>query len=116
MKTNGTSQSGPGVTCASDNDTLVATNDHWGEAIEHLRSLDAEIAPVANRHERVIALIHACISIGLDHGSLIAAALAELGFNSRHVWLLLDKMTGPVPERHHWCLVEDGRYRSHPLK
>ena len=68
------------------------------------------IPPQCNKHDRVIVLIEACLDEGIDTRKGIVDALVKLGFNYRHVAILLNEGTGESPERHNWRRDENGRY------
>lgn len=74
-----------------------------------LRALDRQLAP-DTKHDRVHALIGACVSEGIDRGSRITGALAKLGYNKRHVGKTLHDGLRPGPEGVHWYRSADGTY------
>jgi len=58
--------------------------------LDDLRQLDAQlVANGSNKHERVITLIAACAEDDIRAPGVIAAVLTQLGFNRRHVWVML---------------------------
>lgn len=75
-----------------------------------LRELDQACRPNGNKHDRVTALICACIDEGIDTGPRVVGAIKRLGFNAQHVGKLLHDHTGSDPARHHWQRTEAGRY------
>lgn len=81
---------------------------------EGLRRLDHELAgDGVNKHDRCIALIMACIPGGIDTGKRIVGALAHLGYDRRHVAIMLMQGVGKNPALHRWFIGEDGRYTLH---
>ena len=70
--------------------------------ITRLRTLDHSLL-ACNKHDRVFALISACISSGFRAPIAIASTLIELGFNRGHVWLMIKEGRG-----YHWRQDSDG--------
>lgn len=66
----------------------------------------------ANKHEKVTVLILACIERGINTKSAIIGVITHLGFNNRHVAIVLDEGAGPNPERHHWRFHSSGLYEA----
>ena len=67
-----------------------------------------------NMHDRVIALIAACIDSGTTTVPHIIGTLKRLGFNNRHVALLLNQNAGFNAGAHWWALDEKGIYSLLP--
>ena len=65
-----------------------------------------------NKNEQAVNLISACIGEGIDTQPQIIAVLQHL-LKRGHVGSILNKSTGPNPQRHKWHLHEDGRYTLH---
>ena len=61
----------------------------------------------ANKHEQAIMLVEACISEGINTGPRIIGALKRLGFDHRHVAIVLK---GDTPFAHGWRKGTDGIY------
>ena len=66
----------------------------------------------ASKHDRVLALIEICIERGVDQGARITSALETLGFNKRHVGILLHELSGPALASNRW-VREGDRYKLH---
>jgi len=64
----------------------------------------------ANKHDIVGVLIHACLDEGINTRSQIIGVIKHLGYNSRHVAIVLEKGAGPNPERYFWYCDACGRY------
>ena len=78
-----------------------------------LRALDIACGTGANKHERVIVLIHACIDAGCNTKVAIQQALGRLGWNVRHALIILSNSTGNNPDLYRWQRDEAGIYRNH---
>ena len=83
------------------------------EMFDGFRRLMASCGPNASKHDQVNVLIEACIDRGLNTGVRIVRALMTLGFNGRHVGMLLKAGRGENPERHTWKCDPDGHYSLH---
>ena len=81
-----------------------------GPVYEHLLKLKESLGPKANRRERVVIMIAACIEQGFDERQLILKALRVAGLSREHVIGVLDGQTGNVPGLHIWRRDEDGKY------
>ena len=75
-----------------------------------LRKIDATAKPYTNQHDRVVVLIKACITAGIDEGKRIVGALKRLEYDGQFVGILLNKRAGNDPARHDWRRDDDGRY------
>ncbi len=84
------------------------------EMFDGFRRLMAACGPTVNKHDKGNVLIKACIDRGLNTGVRIVRALMALGFNGRHVGMLLKAGRGENPERHMWKRDSDGHYSLHP--
>jgi hypothetical protein len=81
------------------------------QALERLRGLDAQLVRDGmNRHDRAHVLINACIQEGIDSGPGIVAALVSLGFNGRHVGIMLSSNIQGEPAWPYWGRRECGQY------
>ena len=78
-----------------------------------LRALDIACGQGANKHDRVIVLIHACIDAGCNTKGAIQEALGQLGWNLPHAMIVLSKSTGNNPSLYRWQRDEAGIYRNH---
>jgi hypothetical protein len=68
-----------------------------------------------NKHEAVRTMIKALIADeGINERRNIIGVLHHIGFNRRHVALLLQDGTGDNPRRHSWQRDREGRYSLHP--
>ena len=94
--------------------TSTLTTGIYGELIELDRALKAV---KANRHDRVSVLIEACILNGIDSGPFIVHTLNSLGFDKRHVGIMLDQNSGKTSAAGRWFRNAEGRYELHgPVK
>lgn len=75
-----------------------------------LGRLKASLGSGVNKHEAAIVLISACIEEGIRTGGGIVGALVTLGFNNKHVAMMLKEATGTSPEMHRWSRDQEGRY------
>ena len=73
-----------------------------------LRELDDMCG--CNKNDSVIALTCACIDAGINTGSHIIATLRQLGYNVRHIGMMLHHNTGNNSERYLWTRSETGAY------
>jgi hypothetical protein len=103
------SRSAPNIT-VSTSEPSVAPKSDSSAMFARLQRLIDDCGPNRNKHHLVIVLITACITEGVDTGSRIIGALVHLGFNNRHVAMLLKEGTGANPELHRWRKGQDGRY------
>ena len=78
---------------------------------EELRALQRACGE-ADKNDQATALIHACIANGWDTRKRIVGALRQLGFNYKHVAMVLKFGTGRNPEQHRWRMDDDGSYSS----
>lgn len=76
-----------------------------------LRDLDRQLISAGmKKHDRVHALINATISGGVDTGTRIVRVLAKLGFDKRHVGIMLKTGLQTMPEWPNWGCNDDGKY------
>ena len=78
--------------------------------IPRLRGLLEDCGPGISKHDLAIILITACIDEGLNTRPRIVGALKSLGFNSRHVAIVLKYETGDNPESKRWQVRKEGVY------
>ena len=79
-----------------------------------LRRLIADCGPSANKNDKVWVAISACIDEGVDTRPQIVGVIKALGFDPRHVAMLLNSATGDNPARHTWKRDTEGHYSHHP--
>jgi hypothetical protein len=79
-----------------------------------LRTLLYDLEEVKSDHDKAIVMIVACIDQGLNTGPRITGALERLGFNKRHIGIILKQETGNDPARHRWMRSAEGIYELHP--
>lgn len=90
----------------------MATDQPISPAVlERLRQVDDALDPGLNKHGRVSVLIPICIMEGITEGRLICLALKLLGYDPRHVGLILSRGSASMPPEHRWYKDSDGRYR-----
>jgi hypothetical protein len=77
----------------------------------HLRGLKESLGPKANRRDRAVLMIGACILQGFDTRPLIIKGLRATGLSVDNVVGILDEQTGDVPGVHLWGCDESGIYR-----
>lgn len=82
------------------------------ELYDDLRRLDTACGAKASKHDRAIVLITACIDRGIDTRAQIVDVMRRLGFNYKHVAILLEEGSGNDPGGYHWQLDCAGRYRN----
>lgn len=76
-----------------------------------LRGLDQVLLDgKVNTNDRAIMLISACIAEGFDTANRIVGVLGRLGFNRRHVGLMLKHGLQRTPEWPNWGRHYDGTY------
>ncbi|MAN13155.1 MAG: hypothetical protein CL945_00265 [Dinoroseobacter sp.] len=96
------------VTCTPvvpDIDTLLRS----------LRDLDRHLISAGmKKHDRAHALINASISEGVETGTRIVSVLAKLGFDKRHVGIMLKTGLQTMPEWPNWGCNDDGKYYAPP--
>ncbi len=67
----------------------------------------------ASKPDQVITLITACIESGIVAGPMIVSTLAELGYDARHVGIILNRNSGPNAALRDWYRADNGDYRLH---
>ncbi|WP_257540721.1 hypothetical protein [Sphingobium sp. CFD-1] len=77
------------------------------DPMERLQRLLDGYGSEGNMHEKAIMLIEACIMEGLNTGPAIIGALKRLGFNPRHIAIVLK---GDTPFACRWRKDADGIY------
>ena len=77
---------------------------------ERLQRLIDHNGKKPNKHDLAIVLITACISEGVNTGPKIIGVLTHLGFNNKHVAMILKAEAGTNPELHRWRKTQDGHY------
>ncbi len=78
--------------------------------IERLRRFIEELGPKANKHDLVTAMIYMCIGKGLNTDKQIIGTIYRLGFNNRHVAMMLKEGTGRTSVSGHWRRNADKTY------
>jgi len=73
-----------------------------------LRKLMSDVGP--NKHDQAIIVIMACIGQGIDTLPRLRGVMRSLGFDPRHVGIMLNGGTGTNPEMHRWQRDENGVY------
>lgn len=87
------------------------TNTHRADWLDNLRNLLRESG--SNRNDQAIVAITVCITEKLDTAKRIYEVAARLGFNTRHIAMILKRDTGGNPELHRWQRDDAGHYRLH---
>ena len=81
---------------------------HDDSILEKLRELDAVCG--SDKNDSVIVLTYACIDEHINTGSGIINMLTRLGYNPRHIRIILHHNTGSNPSRYRWTRDETGAY------
>lgn len=84
------------------NDTNRRSREGDAVIFRALRALKASFGPKANKDDRAVALIGACIIEGIDTEARIVGALRRLDIKEAHVRALLRCHDGDDPELHAW--------------
>jgi len=103
----------PEITPISGKDIVILDPPPLKTLAQRLQGLLGELGNDCNTHEKVCALIEACIGDGVTNGSDIIAAIAPLGFNRRYVGMWLARERGSDAMRYSWFKDGDGQYRLH---
>lgn len=99
----------------SNADSASMANPETPAMFRNLRQLIAElVSRTNNQHDQATILITACIEEGMDEGKRIVGALKTLGFDPRHVGIILKTGTGDNPNRHLWRRDGTGKYSAYP--
>lgn len=106
-----TSVSAQGEAVASP---VTRTREEFEELLGGLRKLDRSLGPAVNKHDRVIVLVHACLDQGANTRAQIMALLKPLGFDRRHIAIVLKAETGNDPTRHRWQQHSDKTFTNFP--
>lgn len=85
---------------------LTASDD-----LADLRRLLADLQG-CNANDQARVLIQACLEEGIRKGSEIVATLVRLGFNKKHVGVMLAHGCGTNAKRFDWRKEPDGTYTS----
>ncbi|MCB2051765.1 MAG: hypothetical protein KDE63_10085 [Novosphingobium sp.] len=91
----------------SPKDTRAAS-----KLLDELRALNEACASTANKHERAIFLIRACIEHGIVKENQIIGTVANVGFKHGHVASVLKAETGINSENGWWRREPDGTYSN----
>lgn len=90
--------------------TNLSSSD-LNELFERLIGLDKCLESAgSNKHDRAHLLINACILGGIVSGTKIVGVLVKLGFDRRHVGVVLKAGTQVRPEWPEWGRRPDGTY------
>ena len=66
--------------------------------------------PDATQHDRAFAGIMTCLWRGVDTKRHIISALQQVGFNPRHIAMVLDPKKGPFRNSDYWRIDATGRH------
>ena len=80
------------------------------ELYEQIDELIGLCGPTANRHDKALAAITACIANGVDTKDEIIRVLTKRGFDGGHIANVLHERKGPFRNSEHWSIGADGRY------
>ncbi len=83
------------------------------EVFSGLRALMDTLGRNHDRNERAIILAMACIGEGWNTRAQIVGASKKLGFDPKHVAIIVNRGTGPSPVRHRWWADADHRLHLH---
>ena len=84
--------------------------EEWNNLQRELRQLDGMLGGSANKHDRGVTLIAACIENGVDLTNEIIGAIRPLGYSSFHIGKLIHDRTGNDPDRHWWSRDASGHH------
>ena len=95
--------------------TCNAVEPNIGTSFSSLRDLDRHLTAAGlKKHDRAHMLINACLAEGFDEGGRILGVLARLGFDKRHVAIILKAGTQRQPEWPNWGRHDNGKYYAPP--
>lgn len=77
-----------------------------------LRRFQAEQLPGADKRSQVLTLIEFCLGRGVNTGKEIVDMVGSLGFDRKHVGMMLASQTGSTIGCHRWCKGIDGTYQA----
>lgn len=82
--------------------------------IERLRRMKQSCeACMKSKHDRVFTLVLCCLDEGINTMGTILTVLEAIGFNRKHVALIVREWTGSNPGRHRWWIDAEGRLTPH---
>ena len=84
----------------------------WNEFLRDLRKVRSTCG--RNQNDCAVVSIAMCIDNKIDTMRLIRDVLALVGYNPRHVAIMVKLYTGRHPDRHLWNLDNAGRYHTIP--
>lgn len=90
--------------------STISTAADSANLFDRLRALLDACGSAANQHDRAIVGITACIDEGIDTRPRIIGVMQHLGFDRRHIALILNEGTGGDVNRHRWQRKEEGHY------
>lgn len=90
------------------------SDEKFNDLLEGLRWLDNECGPSVNKNDRATVLIHACLDQGANTRAQIMALLKHLGFDYRHIAIILKAGTGNDPSRDRWRQLPDKTFLNFP--
>lgn len=86
--------------------------DEWDEFLRELRKVKSAYGE--NQNDCAAVSIAMCIDNKIDTMRLIRDVLALVGYNPRHVAIMVKLYTGLNPARHLWIVDSAGKYHSLP--
>lgn len=86
------------------------TIEHSSNLIGRLRNLRDSCGEGSNKHDLAIVLISACLDEGVNTKTSIIGVLTAVGFNPKHVAIVLKNETGNNPASSRWRIDDEGRH------
>lgn len=99
----------PSIPAVAPASVAPVSNDR-SAIFDGLNRLIEHCGPKPNKHDLVLALIAACVGDGVNTAKQIIGVLHRLGFNNKHVAMMLKEGTGMNPESARWRLNGDKTY------
>ena len=91
--------------------TSNLSSSEFNTLFASLRDLDkCLVTEGCHKHDRVQVLINACIAGGVNTGTKIVGVLVILGFDRKHVGIVIKAGTQRAPEWPNWGRGADGTY------
>ena len=86
--------------------------DAWAKFLRELRKVKCACGD--NQNDCATVSIAMCIDNKIDTMRLIRDVLALVGYNPRHIAIIVNLWTGRNPDRHLWNVDSSGKYQMIP--